>query len=66
MPTPIENQIPPNSESIAVELTTGEKISSERCSRWYNPRVKKYFYQVELEGKQYLGFRTEDGKIELV
>jgi len=45
---PTENHIPANSESIAVELVDGTKVSSERAVRWFDVRAQKYVYQVEL------------------
>jgi hypothetical protein len=66
MPTPIENQIPASAGPIAVELTTGEKVSSERAVRWYDPDKKEWIYQVELDGKQYEGRMLEDGKVALL
>lgn len=66
-PTPVSNQIPPNSEAIAVELITGEFVSSERCSRWPDPVTGEMVYQVELNGKQYLGRMVEGvNKVELL
>lgn len=61
----VENQIPANSSSIAVELTTGEHISSERCSRWLDVRTQEWRYQVEIGGRQFLGKMNDDGKIAL-
>lgn len=46
--TPVENQIPSSSQSIAVELTDGTHISADRCSRWLDVKQGKFIYQVEL------------------
>lgn len=66
MATPIENKIPASAEAIAVELTTGEKISSERAVRWLDVKSQEMIYQVELDGKQYEGRMQEDGKVALL
>jgi hypothetical protein len=65
MATPIENQIPASAQAVAVELTTGEHISSERAVKWFNTVSKDWVFQVELDGKQYLGKQVEDGRIHL-
>jgi len=66
MPTPITNQIPASAEPIAVTLTDGTKISSERAVRWLDLKTGKLTYQVEVDGKQFLGFATKSGKVRLL
>jgi len=67
MPTPISNKIPANGEAFACTLIDGTKISSERCSRWYDFKEQKVIYQVELsDGLQYQGHMNKDGLVELL
>jgi len=63
---PIENKIPASAEPIAVTLTDGTKISSERCSRWYDFKEQKVIFQVEVDGLQYEGHMNKDGLVELL
>ena len=65
-PTEVTNQIPASAQAVEVELTTGEHINAERAVRWFNTVSRQLVYQVELEGKQYLGKKNVDGKIELL
>jgi hypothetical protein len=66
MATEVQNQIPASAQPIAVELTTGEKISAERAVRWLDVRKGKFVYQVELDGKQYLGELLPEGLVHLL
>ena len=63
--TPVENQVPANGQPVAVELTDGTKISAERAVEWFDVALQEFRYQVEVEGKQYLGKKTENGQVEL-
>lgn len=64
---PIENKIPASAEPIAVTLTDGTKISSERANRWYDFEEQKVVFQVELsDGLQYQGHMNKDGLVELL
>jgi hypothetical protein len=64
--TPVENQAQANLECVEVTLTDGRVIGNDKAVRWYSVRSGKYIYEVEVDGKLYLGRQLEDGRIDLV
>lgn len=63
---PVENSAPASQQAISVTLTDGRVVDDEHAVRWFAPRNQTWVYEVEVEGKLYLGKMLEDGKVQLL